>query len=156
MYVTRTFKLWYNYKPNIWSVLFPTTFPGSALLAGPKHSTSVPFSVVSAVPLSIDVNEVASFVPYPVTDLAVKSFSGPQTEEGEVDRCERGHSLLPFTCQMVKPLISPVTVHLKVKVSPIQVGGTAVNCPATSPGEKWNYFNPRLLARHLVLAFHVR
>ena len=31
---------------------------------------------------------------------------------------------------------SATTVHLKVKGSPGQVGGAAVNCPVTSPGEK--------------------
>ena len=47
--------------------------------------------------------------------------------------CTRGQSLLPPTLQMVIPFLSPVTVHLKVKVSPGQVGGAAVNCPVTSP-----------------------
>ena len=56
-------------------------FPGSTLLAGPKHSTSVPFSAESAVPLSVDVKEVA-LVPNPLPDLAVKSSLGPQIEEG--------------------------------------------------------------------------
>ena len=136
MYVTQSM-LWYNSKPNIWSVLSPTMFPGSTLLSGPKHSTSVPFSVVSAVPLSVDLNEVASFIPNPVPDLAVKALSGPQIEE-EVDLCGRGHSLPPPTLQMVNPLMSPTTVHWKVKTSPGQVGGAAANCPA-SPGEKWSY-----------------
>ena len=75
--------------PIIWRVLLPTMFPGSTLLSGPKHSNSVPSTVELAAPLNDDVNEVASFVPNPVPDLAVKSFSGPQTEEEEVDRCER-------------------------------------------------------------------
>ena len=101
------------------------------MLAGPKHSTSVPFSVVFAVPLSVDEKEVA-FVPNPVLDLAVKASLGSQV--GEVDPCCRTHSLLPFTLQVVNPFLSPVTVHLKVKVSPGQVGGAAVNCAATSPG----------------------
>ena len=87
-----------------------------------------------AVPLSVDVKEVA-VVPNPVPDLAVKTSRGPQMEE-DVDRCTRIHSLLPPTLQMVIPFMSPVTVHLKVKVSSGQVGGAAVNCPATSSGKK--------------------
>ena len=113
-----------------------TLFPWSTLLAGPKHSTSVPFSAGVAVPLSVDVNEVA-VVPGPntVPGLALKALPAPQTVE-EVDLCSRPHSLFPPTLQMVTPFMSPVTVHLKVKVSPGQVGGAAVNCPVTSPGEK--------------------
>ena len=85
-----------------------------------------------AVPLSVDVNEVA-FVPNPVPGVAMKSLLGPQVVV-EVDICDRIHRLLlPFTLQIVSPLMSPVTVHLKVKVSPGQVGGAAVSCPATSP-----------------------
>ena len=122
------------YQPNIWRALLPTLFPGRTLLSGPKHSTSVPFSSEVAVPLSVDVKEVA-VVPNPVPDLAVKTSRGPQMEE-DVDLCTRVHSLLPPTLQMVIPFVSPVTVHLKVKVSPGQVGGAAVNCPATSTGEE--------------------
>ena len=55
-------------------------FPGSTLLAGPKHSTSVPFSAGSEVPLSVDVKEVP-LVPNPLPDLAVKLSLGPQIEE---------------------------------------------------------------------------
>ena len=87
-----------------------------------------------AVPLSVDVKEVA-VVPNPVPDLAVKTSRGPQIEE-DVDRCTRVHSLLPPTLQMVIPVMTPPTVHLKVKLRPGQVGGAAVNCAATSPGEK--------------------
>ena len=59
------------------------------MLAGPKHSTSVPFSGGVAVPLSVDVKEVAVVPgPNPVPDLAVKASPGPQIEE-EVDLCER-------------------------------------------------------------------
>ena len=36
---------------------------------------------------------------------------------------------------MVKPFMSPVTVQLKVKVSPGQVGAV-VNCPVTIPIKK--------------------
>ena len=119
------------HKPNIRKELFPTMFPGFTLLAGPKHSTSVPFSVGSAVPLSVDVNEVA-LVPKPVLGLDVKTSLGPQRDEN-VDVCTRVHSLIPPTLQVVTPLMSPVTLHLKVKVSPGQVGGAAVNCPTTLP-----------------------
>ena len=56
-------------------------FPGPTLLAGPKHSTSVPFSVRSAVPLSVDVKEVASLVSNPVPGVAAKAWSGPQILE---------------------------------------------------------------------------
>ena len=90
------------------------------------------FSAVLAIPLSVDEKQVA-FVPNPVPDLAMKVLFGPQIEE-EVDVCDREHSLLPPTLQMVTPLMSPVTVQLKVKVSPGQVGGAAVNCPSTCPG----------------------
>ena len=117
--------------PNIWSVLLPTLFPGSTLLTGPKHSTSVSSSREVAVPLSVDEKEVA-FVPNPVPDLAVKTSLGPQIEEG-FDLCTRVHSLLPPTLQLVVPLMSPLTVQVKLKVSPGQVGGGAVSCPATSP-----------------------
>ena len=82
------------------------------------------------MPLSVDEKEVA-LVPNPLLDLAVKTLLGPQIEE-EVDLCGRGHSLFLPTLQMVTPFMSPVTVHLKVKVLPEQVGGAAVNCPATS------------------------
>ena len=102
------------------------------LLAGPKHSTSVPFRAGVAVPLSVDEKEVA-LVPNPVPKLAVKASLGPQIEK-DVDLCSRLHSLLPPpTLQVVKPFLSPVTVHLKVKVSPGQVGGAVVNCAETPP-----------------------
>ena len=104
-------------------------FPGSVLLGVPKHSTSVPFSAGSAVPLSVDVKEVA-LVPNPVPDLAVKALPGPQIEE-EFDLCGRGHSLLPPTLQVVSPFMSPSTVHMNLKVSSGQVGRAAMNCPAT-------------------------
>ena len=116
--------------------MLPTLFPGATLLAGPKHSTSVSSSAEVAVPFSVDEKEVA-LVPNPVPDLAVKASFCPQIEEG-VDRCTKTHSLLPPILQMVVPLMSPVTLQLKAKVSPGQVGGAAVNCAATSPGEKIN------------------
>ena len=115
-------------------VLLSTLFPRFTLLAGPKHSTSVPSSSEVAVPLSVDEKEVAP-VPNPVPDLAVNVSLGPQIEE-EVDRCTRVHSLLLPTLQMVIFIMLPPTVHVKVKVSPGQVGGAAVNCAATSPGGK--------------------
>ena len=104
------------------------------MLAGPKHSTSVPLSAGAAVPLSVDVKEVA-VVPNPVSALAVKTLPGPQIEDGLV-LCTMGHSLLPPTLQMVIPFMLPVTLQVKVKVSPGQVGGAAVNCPITSPGDE--------------------
>ena len=119
------------HKPNIRRELFPTMFSGFTLLAGPKHSTSVPFSVGSALPLSVDMNEVV-LIPKPVLGRDVNTSLGPQRDEN-VDVCTRVHSLLPPTLQVVTPLMFPVTVHLKVKVSPGQVGGAAVNCPATLP-----------------------
>ena len=88
-----------------------------------------------AVPFSVDVKDSA-LVPNPVPGQAVNTLFGPQIGDEESDVCDRAHSLLPFTLQMVNPLISPVTVHLKVKVSPGQVGEAAVNCPATSPGSE--------------------
>ena len=63
--------------------LIPTLFSEMfVLMTGPKHSTSVPFSVEVAVPLSVDENEVA-FVPgpNPYTRAAVKArlpSVGPQ------------------------------------------------------------------------------
>ena len=93
------------------------------MLAGPKHSTSVPFSAGSAVPLSVDTNEVALVPgPNPASDIALKTLPSPQTDD-EVDLCTRGHSLLPPTLQVVNPVTLPVTVQLKVKVAPGQVGG---------------------------------
>ena len=87
--------------------------------------------------LSVDVKEVA-FVPNSAPGLALKALPGPQLIiEEEFVRCVRAlHSLLPPTLQMVNPLMSPVTLHLKVKVSPGQVGGATVSCPVTSPGDR--------------------
>ena len=122
----------------MWRVLSPILFSGSTLLGDPLHSTSVPFSAGVAVPLSVDVKEVALVPgPKPVSALAVKTLPGPQIW-GAVELCARAHTLLPFpTFQVVTPLMSPVTVHVKVKVSPGQVGEAAVNCPVTSPREKY-------------------
>ena len=82
-------------------------------------------------PLSVDEKELA-LVPNPVPGVALKALLGPQVAV-EVDICARIHRmlLLPYILQIVIPLMSPVTVHLKVKVSPGQVGGGAVNCPVT-------------------------
>ena len=85
------------------------------------------------MPLSVDEKEVA-FVPNSVPGLAVKTPPGPHVdmESAVFVLCDNRHSLLPPpTLQMVIPFLSPVTVHLKVKLSPGQVGGAAVNCPAT-------------------------
>ena len=65
-------------------------FPGCTLLAGPKHSTSVPFRAGSAVPLSVDEKEVA-LLPNPVPGLAVKASLGPQIDVEVISRCNRGH-----------------------------------------------------------------
>ena len=110
----------------------PSRFLGSTLLAGPKHSTRVPLSTGVAVPLSVDVKE-GPLVPNPAPGLAVKTLPGPQIED-EVDLCARTHSLLLPTLQVVTPLLSPVTVQVKVKVSPEQVGGATINWPVTTPG----------------------
>ena len=114
-------------------VLFPTLSPESTVVAGPKHSTSVPFSTGSAVALSVEVKGPLAPGPNPLSGVATKArlpSLGPQVEV-EVDICPKIHRLLlPFTLQRVLPL--PVTVHLKVKVSPGQVGGAAVSCPTTS------------------------
>jgi len=118
--------------------LLPILFPAFLDKSGPKHSTSVPLNEVVAAPLSVDEKEVA-IVPKPVPGLALRALSGPHVEMASAVLCARIHSLLPATLQMVTPLMSPVTVHLKVKVSPGQVGGAAVNCAATSPGEIQRY-----------------
>ena len=97
---------------------------------GPKHSISVPFSVVVAVPFSVDEKEL-ELVPKPVPVVTVKALPDPQGLEVPAVLCNRAQSVLPFTLQMVIPLTSPTTVHLKVKISPGQVGGAAINCPAT-------------------------
>ena len=120
-------------KPNIWIVLFPTMFSGPLARSGPKHSTSVPFSAGVAVPLSVDVKEVALVVPNPVPVVKLKGLPDPHGPGTLAVLCSSEHSLLPPpTLQMVTPFLSPVAVHLKVKVSPGQVGGAALNCPATS------------------------
>ena len=125
-------------------VLFPTLFPGSTVAAGPKHSTSVPSSTGSAVPLSVDVK--GPLAPNPLSGVAVKRWLVPQVLILPVTMCGRAHRLLLllFTLQMVIPFMSLVTVHLKVKIHPGQVGGAAVSCPVASPGEKsaWKHLIP--------------
>ena len=118
--------------PNIWSVLLPTIFSAVLLRSGPKHSTSVPFSAGVVVPLSVDEKEVA-LVPNPVSGIALKAPPDPHVAVAPAVLCERIHSLLPSTLQRVTPLLSPPTVQLIVKLPPGQVGGAAVNHPATSP-----------------------
>ena len=91
-------------------------FPGCKLLAGPKHSTSIPSRAGVAMPLSVEEKEVA-FVPgpKPVLALAVRVLFGPQICV-EFELCTRPHSLLLFTLQMVIPLLPPVTLHVKVNL----------------------------------------
>lgn len=102
-------------------------------MAGPKHSTNVPLSAESPVPLNVEEKKVA-VVPNPVPDLAVMALPRPQTEE-VADLCTRGHSLLLPTLQEVIPLMFPKTVHPKVNASAGQVGEAGENCPAASPEE---------------------
>ena len=111
----------------------PTLFSAFLARPGPKHSISEPFIAGVKMPLSVDMNE-GPCVPNPAPNTAVKVSLGPQMEE-DVDLCTRVHSLLPPTLQMVIPVLFPVTLHLKVKVPPGQVGGAAVNCPLASPGD---------------------
>ena len=123
------------------------------MLAGPKHSISVPSSAGVAVPLSDDVKE-GPLDPNPVPDLAVKTLPGPQIEE-EADLCTRTHSLTPLSLQIVNPFMSPVTVHMKLKVSPGQVGEAAVNCPATSSRKGNIAYNSGHISK-LTLVPHIR
>ena len=90
-------------------------FLASLEKAGPKHSTSVPFSVGVAVPLRVDEKEVAFVVPNPVTGVTMKGLPGPQGKGTLAVACTRIHSVLPPTLQRVIPFLS-LTVHLKVKV----------------------------------------
>ena len=125
-------------QPIIWSVLYPTLFPASLEKAGPKHSTSVPFSVRSPAPPSSD-EKYAALVPNPLSVVTVKGLPEPHGPGALAVLCSRPHSLLPPALQMVIPFLSPVTLHLKVKVSPGQVGGASVSCPATLPGSEYMY-----------------
>lgn len=82
MYVNKT------YLPTIWRVPLPTMFPGCTLLSGPKHSNSILSILELAVPFRDEENE-GPLVPNPIPDLAVKSLSGPQTDEEESDLCRK-------------------------------------------------------------------
>ena len=124
------------YQPNTRRVFSPTLFSASLENSGPKHSTSVPFSSEFAVPLSVDEKEVALVVPNPVPVVTVKGLPDPHGPGALAVLCSRVHSTLPPTLQIVSPSLSPATVHLKVKVSPGQVGGAGLNCPAISPAGK--------------------
>ena len=123
-------------------------------MAGPKHSISVPSSDGVAVPLSVDKYE-GPLVPNPAPEIAVKTLPGPQIGEESV-RCIILHlllspSLLLFTLQIVTPLMFPVTVQLKVKVSPAQVGWAAVNCPVTAPRDITVNINKKTACGQLLL-----
>ena len=76
-------------------VLFPTLFPESTVAAGPKHSTSVPFSTGSAVALSVDVKGPV-LPPNPLSDIALKGWLAPIGIQiiVPVDTCDRVHRLL--------------------------------------------------------------
>ena len=137
-------------------MLPPTLFPASLEKAGPKHSTRVPSSSEVAVPVNVDEKEVA-LVPNPVPDVTVKGLPDPQGPGRSAVLCTRVHSLLPPTLQMVIPFLFPITVHVKVKVSPGQVGGGAVNCPATTPRDRPMRGNIFLLYAHTqttIAGFH--
>ena len=125
-------RMFYEYWPTVWSLLFPTLFSASLDKAGPKHSTSVPFSSGVAVAVSVDAKEVA-LVPNSAPAVTVKELPEPHGPGALAVLCNREHSLLPPTLQMVTPFLSP-TVHLKVNISPGQVGGGVVSFPVTSPG----------------------
>ena len=102
------------------------------MFAGPKHSTS---TAEVAVPLRVDEN-LGPLLAKPVPGIDMKTLLTPQVMAEERAPCTRAQSKLPFILQVVNPFLSPVTVQLKVKVSPRQVRGAAVSCPATSPGEE--------------------
>ena len=117
-------------------VLFPTLFSESRVES--KHSTSVPSSTGSAVALSVEVK--GPLDPNPLSGIAVKRWLVPigiQVLAAPVVRCDRAHRLvlllLPPILQIVVPVMTPLTVHLKVNISPGQVGGGAVSSPVTSP-----------------------
>ena len=114
----------------------PTLLLTSLEKSGPKHSTSVPCNSGVAVPLSVDKKRLAFVVPKPVLAAAMKTPPGPHVDVASGVVCARIHSLLPFTLQMVIPFLFPVTIHVRVKVSPGQVGGSGMCCPATLPVEE--------------------
>ena len=126
--------------PIISMILFPTLFSGIVVCS--KHSTTMPLSAGSALTLSVDMKKVAVVPgPNPAPGVAVKAVLncpfGPQLEVA-VDECPSKHKLLPPpTLHRVIPLLSPVVLQVKVKVSPGQVGGAAMNC--ASP--EWSDYN---------------
>lgn len=71
-----------KYIPTIWRVMFPTMFSGFLQGGCPgcwtKHSTSVPFNSEVAMPLRLDLKEVAPVVSNPVSVLAMKGLPEPQ------------------------------------------------------------------------------
>ena len=76
-------------------ILLPTLFPESKVVAGPKHSTSVPFSTESAVALRVDVK--GPLVPNPLSGVAVKGWLAPlgiKILTVPADICARTHRLL--------------------------------------------------------------
>ena len=91
------------------------------------------------MPVSVDVKEV-ELVPNSLPAVTVKGLPEPHGPGALAVLCNREHSLLPPTLQMVTPFMSP-TVHLKVKVSPGQVGGAGMNCPVTSAGKRKKIIN---------------
>jgi len=91
------------------------------------------------VPLSVDEKEV-TLVPNSDPDVAVNTRPAPHVDEAPAVLCGRVHSLLPFTFQMVIPLLFPPTVHPKLKVLPGQVGGAALNCADASPAGEHHRF----------------
>ena len=58
--------------------MFPTIFPASLARPGPKQMTSVSFSAGAALPLSVDVKEVALIVSNPFSVATVKALADPQ------------------------------------------------------------------------------
>ena len=101
------------------------------------------------MPLRVDEN-LGSLLAKPVPGIDMKAWLTPQVMGEERARCTRAQSKLPFILQVVNPFLSPVTVQLKVKVSPRQVGGAAVSCPVTSPGEEKGDY-PLTIVTSLVL-----
>ena len=94
------------------------------------------------MPLSVDEKEEL-FVPNPGPAVAVKTFCGPQWAVLPADACDNVHTLFPPTLQVVNPVMSPVTLHVKVKVPSEHVGGAAVNCPVAAPAwRKIDIYSP--------------
>ena len=67
--------------PTMFSELLQKDCPGFELESSEcwaKHSTSVPFNSEVAIPLRVDVKEVAPVVSNPAPVLAMKGLSEPQ------------------------------------------------------------------------------